>query len=77
MIWPPTPTPYPPGQAFFSLPQSEMSLWNSAEWSIQTWHTVGSGQLLIQLLLMSIVIVAGYKIVMFAFERMIRRDAES
>lgn len=77
MIWPATPTPYPPGEAFFSLPTDHYSLWNSTDWAIQTWHTVGAGQLLIQVLFLVAIIIAGVLVTVRAFEAFTRKDAES
>lgn len=72
---PPTPTAFPAGEAIFTMP-AEYSLWASTDLAIQTWHWLGNGKIVIQVIILIMIVIAG----LYIFNRFIsdntRRDAE-
>jgi hypothetical protein len=53
---PPTPTPLPLGEAYFSM--SGYSLWNSTSTAIQYWNWLGDGRTVIQAIILIVLIAA-------------------
>lgn len=72
---PPTPTPFPPGMAHFTLPDN-YSLWGSADLAIQTWNWLGDWRLIIQAIFLVVLIAAGMYLFKKFIEQFTRDDAE-
>lgn len=76
MIYPPTPTALPPGEALIEL-QNIYSLWEAAPHAIQIWHLGGAMASILQLLILITLVAAGMFVMYKSFEKLIRKDAEN
>lgn len=72
---PPTPTPQPAGTSYFSIPQS-VSLWGSVSTAIQWWNWLGSGQIIVQALLIGLLVALGVFSVNRWVKELTGKDAE-
>lgn len=76
MIWPPTPTPQPPGTAHFDL-EGVYSLWNAAPVAIQVWNWLDTGRFIVQVILLVGLIIVGMYVVYRAFQKLTELDSQS
>lgn len=72
---PPTPTPLPPGNAHFTLP-NEFSLWAGTSSAIQVWNWIGDGQTIVQGLAIIGLVIAGMFIVYKFVRQMSAKDSQ-
>lgn len=71
---PPTPTPFPPGQAHFELP-TEFSLWGGTDLAVQAWNWLGDARVVIQALIIVIIVAAGIYIALRFIRENTQEDA--
>ncbi len=71
----PTPTPYPPGQMRFVMPE-EYNLWGATDIAIQTWNWAGNWGVILQVMLIVLLVVIGVHLLQRFVSQFTRKDAE-
>jgi len=76
--WPPTPTPFPPGQAYFELPTQYFDLWaGPVDFWFQLWQWLGDAAMFFQAVLLLVLIVGGVLLAIKFFNRFTEKDGQS
>lgn len=74
-MFPPTPTPLPPGIPVVDM--GSYSLWPAASPAIQAWNWMGALGTTLQLIIIAALVIAGVYTVMRFVNQTTRKDAES
>lgn len=70
-----TPTPQPPGTAYFAVPES-YSLWGSTDVAIQYWNWTGAMGTIVQVLMLIALIILGFHIIKHFVDNFTGDDAQ-
>lgn len=72
---PPTPTPLPPVEASFSLPES-YTLWGATDTAITYWQLTGDAGTVSQVIILAVLVFLGIKVFIGYMRQLIQRDSD-
>lgn len=72
---PPTPTPFPQGVEYFSMPDG-ISLWSSTDTVIQYWNWMGTFAQVAQVMLLLVLVYLAIRLSLKFFNEFIQRDSQ-